>query len=77
MIEVDNALKRLKEAVEEDQLSSIEAPQDCCVDGHYQENIRFRTQVRVNKLLWGIAVLWETEVKNVKARGPYWIGPTS
>nr|XP_019926041.2 VWFA and cache domain-containing protein 1 isoform X1 [Crassostrea gigas] len=45
MIEVDNALKRLKEAVEEDQLSSIEAPQDCCVDGNYQENIRFRTQV--------------------------------
>lgn len=46
MIKVDNALKKLKEAVEEDQLSSIEAPQDCCVDRNYQENIRFRTQVR-------------------------------
>lgn len=46
MIKVDNALKKLKEAVEEDQLSSIEAPHDCCVDGNYQENIRFRTQVR-------------------------------
>lgn len=41
MIEVDNALKKLKEAVEKDQLSSVEVPQDCCVDWEYQENIRF------------------------------------
>lgn len=46
MIEVDIALKDLKEAVEEDKLSSAEVPQDCCVDGEYQENIRFRTHVR-------------------------------
>lgn len=29
MIEVDNALKKLKEAVEKDQLSSAVVPQDC------------------------------------------------
>lgn len=46
MIEVDSALKKLKEAVEEDQLSSIEAPQDCCMDGEYKGNLRFRTDVR-------------------------------
>ncbi|XP_065942394.1 VWFA and cache domain-containing protein 1 isoform X1 [Magallana gigas] len=45
MIEVNNALKKLKEAVEEDQLSSDYVPQDCCVDREYQENIRFRTKV--------------------------------
>eukprot|EP00105_Crassostrea_gigas_P041892 XP_019926040.1 PREDICTED: uncharacterized protein LOC109619717 [Crassostrea gigas] len=44
MIEVNNALKKLKEAVEEDQLSSDYVPQDCCVDREYQENIRFRTK---------------------------------
>lgn len=46
MIEVDTALKKLKEAVEKDQLSSAEFPQDCCVDWEYQENNRFRTHVR-------------------------------
>lgn len=46
MVEVDIALKKLKEAVEEDQLSSANAPQDCCVDEEYQENLRFRTDVR-------------------------------
>lgn len=46
MIEVDNALKKLKEAVEKDQLSFAEFSQDCCVDLEYQENIRFRTHVR-------------------------------
>lgn len=46
MIEVDTALKKLKEAVEKDQLSSAEVPQDCCVDWEYQENNRFRTHVR-------------------------------
>lgn len=46
MIEVENALKKLKEAVEKDQLSSAEVPKDCCVDWEYQENIRFRTHVR-------------------------------
>lgn len=46
MIEVDNALKKLKEAVEEDQLSSAVVPQDGCVDWEYQENNRFRTHVR-------------------------------
>uniref|UniRef100_K1QK79 VWFA and cache domain-containing protein 1 n=1 Tax=Magallana gigas TaxID=29159 RepID=K1QK79_MAGGI len=45
MEEVDIALKRLKEAVVEDQLSSANVPQDCCVDGEYQENVRFRTHV--------------------------------
>lgn len=45
MIEVDIALKKLKEVLEEDQLLSAEVPQDCCMDGEYQENIRFRTQV--------------------------------
>ncbi|XP_065940278.1 VWFA and cache domain-containing protein 1 [Magallana gigas] len=45
MAEVDIALKRLKEAVVEDQLSSANVPQDCCVDGEYQENVRFRTHV--------------------------------
>lgn len=49
MIEVNNALKKLKEAVEEDQLSSDYVPQDCCVDREYQENIRFRTKVRILK----------------------------
>ncbi|XP_034314932.2 VWFA and cache domain-containing protein 1 isoform X1 [Magallana gigas] len=52
MIKVDNALKKLKEAVEEDQLSSIEAPQDCCVDRNYQENIRFRTQVSEEEICY-------------------------
>eukprot|EP00105_Crassostrea_gigas_P020471 XP_011439263.1 PREDICTED: uncharacterized protein LOC105336600 [Crassostrea gigas] len=47
MLEVDNALRKLKEAVEEDQLSSANVPQDCCVDGDYQESIRFRTQVKL------------------------------
>lgn len=46
MIEVDNALKKLKEAVEEDQMSSDYVPQDCCVDGEYKGNLRFRTDVR-------------------------------
>lgn len=36
MIEVDNALKKLKEAVEKDQMSSAVVPQDCCVDREYQ-----------------------------------------
>lgn len=51
MIEVDNALKKLKEAVEEDQLSS-EVPQDCCMDGDYQENVRFRTDVSEDKFCY-------------------------
>nr|XP_034337034.1 VWFA and cache domain-containing protein 1 [Crassostrea gigas]XP_034337496.1 VWFA and cache domain-containing protein 1 [Crassostrea gigas]XP_034337917.1 VWFA and cache domain-containing protein 1 [Crassostrea gigas] len=52
MIEVDNALKKLKEAVEEDQMSSADVPQDCCVDGDYQESIRFRTQVSEHHLCY-------------------------
>uniref|UniRef100_A0A8W8MZX1 Uncharacterized protein n=1 Tax=Magallana gigas TaxID=29159 RepID=A0A8W8MZX1_MAGGI len=36
MIEVDNALKKLKEAVKKDQLSSAVVPQDFCVDREYQ-----------------------------------------
>lgn len=52
MIEVDNALKKLKEAVEEDQLSSVNVPQDCCVDGEYQENLRFRTHVSEAKFCY-------------------------
>lgn len=54
MEEVDIALKRLKEAVVEDQLSSANVPQDCCVDGEYQENVRFRTRVRILLLFYPI-----------------------
>lgn len=54
MEEVDIALKRLKEAVVEDQLSSANVPQDCCVDGEYQENVRFRTHVRILLLFYPI-----------------------
>ncbi|XP_034328195.2 VWFA and cache domain-containing protein 1 isoform X2 [Magallana gigas] len=52
MIEVDNALKKLKEAVEEDQLSSDYVPQDCCVDGEYKGNLRFRTDVSEDKFCY-------------------------
>nr|XP_034308982.1 VWFA and cache domain-containing protein 1-like [Crassostrea gigas] len=43
--EVDNALKKLKEVVELDQLSSVNVPQGCCENREYQENVRFRTEV--------------------------------
>lgn len=62
MKEVDDALTNLKEAVEKDQLSSDNVPQDCCVDGEYQENVRFRTQVRIFLLFYPHFVL---HVKNV------------
>eukprot|EP00105_Crassostrea_gigas_P035327 XP_019919475.1 PREDICTED: VWFA and cache domain-containing protein 1 [Crassostrea gigas] len=52
MIEVNNALKKLKEAVEEDQLSSDYVPQDCCVDGEYKGNLRFRTDVSEDKFCY-------------------------
>lgn len=62
MEEVDIALKRLKEAVVEDQLSFANVPQDCCVDGEYQENVRFRTHVWISLLFYPDSV-WH--VKNV------------
>lgn len=62
MKEVDNALTKLKEAVEGDQLSSANVPQDCCVDGEYQENVRFRTHVRMSLLFYSNFVL---HVKNI------------
>lgn len=45
MDDVAAALVDLKSAVESDQLSSAVVPQDCCVDGVYQENARLRTNV--------------------------------
>lgn len=49
--EVDNALKKLKEVVELDQLSSANVPQGCCENREYQENVRFRTEVRISLTL--------------------------
>lgn len=49
--EVDNALKKLKEVVELDQLSSVNVPQGCCENREYQENVRFRTEVRISLTL--------------------------
>ena len=44
MVEVAEALKSLKSAVEADQPTDV-VPQDCCMDGVYQENVRFRANV--------------------------------
>ncbi|XP_022331682.2 VWFA and cache domain-containing protein 1-like [Crassostrea virginica] len=44
MVEVAEALKSLKSAVEADQQTDV-VPQDCCMDGVYQENVRFRANV--------------------------------
>ena len=44
MVEVAEALKSLKTAVETDQQTDV-VPQDCCMDGVYQENVRFRANV--------------------------------
>lgn len=49
--EVDNGLKTLKEVVELDQLSSANVPQGCCENREYQENVRFRTEVRISLTL--------------------------
>nr|XP_022294872.1 VWFA and cache domain-containing protein 1-like isoform X2 [Crassostrea virginica] len=45
MKEVNSALTSLKSAVESYKLSSDDVPQDCCIDGMYQPNFRFRTDV--------------------------------
>ena len=45
MKDVATGLKELKSAVELDQLSSAVVPQDCCMDGVYTENVRFRANV--------------------------------
>ena len=45
MTKVATALVDLKSAVETDQLSSTVVPQECCMDGVYQENARLRTNV--------------------------------
>ena len=45
MKDVATGLKELKTAVELDQLSSAVVPQDCCMDGVYTENVRFRANV--------------------------------
>ena len=45
MKDVATGLRGLKSAVESDQLSSAVVPQDCCKDGVYTENVRFRANV--------------------------------
>ncbi|XP_078333915.1 VWFA and cache domain-containing protein 1-like isoform X2 [Crassostrea virginica] len=45
MKEVNSALTSLKSEVESDNLSSADVPQDCCKDGMYQPNFRFRANV--------------------------------
>ena len=44
MNDVETALRSLKTAVETDQQTEA-PPQDCCMDGVYQENVRFRANV--------------------------------
>ena len=44
MNDVETALRSLKTAVETDQPTDV-VPQDCCMDGVYQENVRFRANV--------------------------------
>ena len=44
MNDVETALRSLKTAVETDQQTDA-VPQDCCMDGVYQENVRFRANV--------------------------------
>ena len=49
MVEVAEALKSLKTAVETDQQTEA-PPQDCCMDGVYRENVRFRANVTLPNL---------------------------
>nr|XP_022331553.1 VWFA and cache domain-containing protein 1-like [Crassostrea virginica] len=44
MNDVETALRSLKTAVETDQQTDV-VPQDCCMDGVYQENVRFRANI--------------------------------
>ncbi|XP_022331617.1 VWFA and cache domain-containing protein 1-like [Crassostrea virginica] len=52
MKDVATGLKELKTAVELDQLSSAVVPQDCCMDGVYTENVRFRANVSLEMLCY-------------------------
>ena len=44
MNDVETVLRSLKTAVETDRQTEA-PPQDCCMDGVYQENVRFRANV--------------------------------
>ncbi|XP_022300000.2 VWFA and cache domain-containing protein 1-like [Crassostrea virginica] len=52
MTKIATALVDLKSAVETDQLSSAVLPQECCMDGVYQENARLRTNVSLEILCY-------------------------
>lgn len=51
MKEVNSALTSLKSEVESDNLSSADVPQDCCKDGMYQPNFRFRANVTLFEII--------------------------
>ena len=68
MKEVNSALTSLKSEVESDNLSSADVPQDCCKDGMYQPNFRFRANVTLFEIINVLKVAQEFGILRYNVR---------